>query len=174
MRKTATLFKMVEGFALSFSRDIDELDAITNPQLAEDHGFYRLSQKNCEIIASGYDLDEIAEDYVYLLADDDGKTNARHDFIQGFLKAVEILENKEFTEWDMLNCWNTGVNSKSTSWVEFMMSLQKNKWDVEVEMRSKNMDELRESGEGFLNNPNLCVPALDENGCLICHIKQKN
>jgi hypothetical protein len=34
-------------------------------------------------------------------------------------------------------------------------------------MRSKNIDELRESNEGFLNDKNLYIPKLDADGCLI-------
>jgi hypothetical protein len=40
---------------------------------------------------------------------------------------------------------------------------EQSEWDVEIQMRSKNIDKLRESKEGFLNNPNLNVPVI-ENG----------
>lgn len=44
-------------------------------------------------------------------------------------------------------------------------------WDVEIEMRSKNIDELRESKEGFLNNPNLYVPVVENGYINIIKIK---
>lgn len=36
-------------------------------------------------------------------------------------------------------------------------------WKVDIRMRSKNIDELRESREGFLNNPNLWIPDIEHN-----------
>ena len=36
-------------------------------------------------------------------------------------------------------------------------------WKVKIRMRSKNIDEIRESGEGFLNNPNLWIPDVEHN-----------
>ena len=52
------LIKMVEGYTLSLTGDIDDLYAISNHQLAVDHQLYKLSTKNCDDIANGYDLQQ--------------------------------------------------------------------------------------------------------------------
>lgn len=98
----------------------------------------------------------------------------RNGFIKGFLKASELNSGKKFTYDDMVMIYNLGRDEKSKSQVmgqyydthkEFIgYDIKKqSEWDVEIEMRSKNIDELRESKEGFLNNPNLHVPVV-ENG----------
>lgn len=78
----------------------------------------KLSLKNCEAIANGYDIDELAESEYGQRFDEDGDEVwdsgklhwAQHGFKSGFQKALEILGDKKFR------------------------ALQQTEWDVEVEM----------------------------------------
>jgi hypothetical protein len=95
------LFKMVEGYTLSLTGSIDDLYAISDKQLAEDHKLHNLSLKNCEAIANGYDLDELA--FQSSMSDvkehsDMYRYLAMRFFKEGFQKALEILGDKKFSE----------------------------------------------------------------------------
>lgn len=142
-------------------------------------GVYSLSLKNIQK-ALNPSVEDLAEKSVLENKDykaegfseyQNGKFNG---FIEGFLKALELNKDKQFTYDDMVMIYNLGRDEKSKSqvmgkyydthkeWIE-MITKKESEWDVEIEMRSKNIDELRESKEGFLNNPNLHVPVI-ENG----------
>lgn len=144
----------------------------------------QLSLKNCQAIERGYDLDELAlneankREGFSLLSQE--LAPFRLGYLKGFKKALELMGDKKFSEEDMKSFAQNYYreireNTSNLLWnqladkclEEHIQSLQENEWDVEIEMRSKDIDELRESNEGFLNNPNLYVPQLDEDDCLI-------
>ena len=124
----------------------------------------KLSIKNCEAIANGYDLDELALDYYKLVF---GNTKSYKD---GFQKALEILGDKKFSEEDVKFMFQLGFNlDNAISRNEYdahIQSLQQTEWDVEIVTEPMNLDEIREQGKGFLNS-NTNKPKLDANGCLI-------
>ena len=124
----------------------------------------KLSIKNCEAIANGYDLDELALDYYKLVF---GNTKSYKD---GFQKALEILGDKKFSEEDVKFMFQLGFNlDNAISRNEYdahIQSLQQTEWDVEIVTEPMNLDEIREQGKGFLNS-NTNKPKLDGNGCLI-------
>jgi hypothetical protein len=152
-----------------------------------------LSLKTCQAIERGYDLDELAENCADQYADRfdyaDGHGNrevySNRDEVEkvytiGFQKALELMGDKKYSEEDMNKAFRSGHSLQTEIalkkkeykpsghfFEELIQSLQQTEWDVEIEMRSKNIDELRESNEGFLNNPNLYIPKLDSEGCLI-------
>jgi hypothetical protein len=142
--------------------------------------FYKLNLENCKTVARGYDLDEdaleeMAED---MLRSKDWDNDITLPFnggyikgvIEGFKKAVELMGDKKFTEDDLDNAFECGYEMFDSTGkyndilVEFKKSLQQTEWDVEIVTRSKNIDELRESKEGFLNNNNMRVPVLNSMG----------
>jgi hypothetical protein len=133
-----------------------------------------LSLKNCLQVVNNYDLDEMATEYAEKRKELDipYANGLYYGFLEGFKKRNEM----KFSEEDMIKFGeycrsdSDGLIKTKDLFNEYQ-SLQKNEWDVEIEMRSKDIDELRESGEGFLNNKNLYIPKLDEDGCLI--IKRK-
>ena len=123
----------------------------------------KLSIKNCEAIANGYDLDEFANEY------SEGKSSAEvfkraheSDFKLGFQKALELIGDKKYTEEDVKNAIEYGIQSvlqaipgvTSTQSIldAYTQTLQQTEWDVEIEM-----DILNEYDK----------PKLDADGCLI-------
>ena len=90
----------------------------------------KLSIKNCEAIANGYDLDELALDYYKLVF---GNTKSYKD---GFQKALEILGDKKFSEEDILDAWEDGATNNhpltKSKKENLLKSLQQNEWDVVI------------------------------------------
>ena len=81
--------------------------------LEDDNGVIidgKLSHKNCQSIENGYEFDEYEEcifyagKFGYPLPEgfSDEQVGRLHGFIDGFQKALEILGNKKFTEYDIL------------------------------------------------------------------------
>ena len=134
-----------------------------------------LSLKNCEAIENGYDLDEIRkladEDFECELGDGPTTNESINSIIKksntngaewGFLKAIEILGGKKFSEEDMKKAihfgasWREQLFNGTTKTSELFESLQQTEWDVEIVMDI--------CGDKVYAVPE---PALDENGCLI-------
>jgi hypothetical protein len=141
------------------------------------YSFGKLSLSNCKAIELGYDLENMADFYgAKAKGSVDFKLGVNQGFEEGFQKALSILGDKKFSDKDLLHIWNYSnlyyQGEKEYTFLNAIQSLQQTEWDVEIEMRSKNIDELRESNEGFLNNTNLYIPKLDEDGCII--LKRKS
>ena len=178
----AKLIKMMEGYIVSLTGDIDDIYAITNKELAEEHGFYYISLKNCEAIANGYDLDELAKTDADLRYNQPGEEDlwlTRVTGIEyGFNLALSILGDKKFSEEDLRiaidRVWNWCEDDKDedcSSMTELrnkhIQSLQQTEWDCIIEMECvmgcQNL---------ILNGKNsVCCgdkkPKLDADGCLI-------
>ena len=141
----------------------------------------KLSLKNCQAIERGYDLDELAiqkyliENTGTMFMPNKHEVNnvfRQEGFKEGFQKALELMGDKAFNEQDMKFIFACGRNYQITgdtdcNFYNAIQSLKQTEWDVEIEMRSKDIDELRESNEGFLNNSNLYIPELDADACII-------
>ena len=130
----------------------------------------KLCYDNCQAIERGYDLDELAKT---IFPDKIFTTNEEYEipidgfpyqwgFKVGFQKALELMGDKEFSEGDMLECWNK-AHKKSNFWYEFIQSLQQTEWDVEIEM------ETVESYKDKMGNVRTekTFPILDAEGCLM-------
>jgi hypothetical protein len=134
---------------------------------------HTLSIRNCEAIENGYDLDELANDWVFEINshkwsnNDDTAGDNCSSFKAGFQKALELMGNKMFSEEDIHKAFHLGERGDRYDLGDLLELRKLTEWDVEIEMRSKNIDELRESNEGFLNNKNLYIPKLNEYGFLI-------
>ena len=120
-----------------------------------------LSIKNCEAVANGYDLDELAytdsEDFVDNFDYNDGygnicRFNNSHEvqecYIKGFQKALSILGDKKFSESNIRIGYSSLLNLEkeegelSEVFTEkqyrhidnYIQSLQQTEWDVKIEM----------------------------------------
>ena len=134
----------------------------------EDSPYKRISMKNCQTIERGYDLDELADDFIRCPEDmrtlsEDREINS---FKKGFQKALEILGDKKFSEEDVVNIAEyVRVASQSTPKVrtrdlfDEYQSLQQTEWDVEIEM----VPALSNNGNVYYGD----IPKLDADGCLI-------
>jgi hypothetical protein len=163
------LIKMVEGYTLSLTGSVDDLYGISNHQLAEEHQLQKLSLKNCEAIENGYDLDELAK--LSYKCDPYIAEYLEQEFKRGFQKALEILNNKKFSETELYRAFL--INSSGDNFTlekrfneTILPMFQESEWDVEIVTEPMNLDEIREQGKGFLNS-NTNKPKLDANGCLI-------
>jgi hypothetical protein len=148
---------------------------------------YSLSLKNCEAIANGYDLDELAdENYQNFWNILDYKERDIHTFgfIEGFQKALEILGDKKFSEEDVKKAMDVAVNYETNrdaqsyqEKIDFLKSLQQTEWDVEVEMDMILVGQCdcpcHSEGATIMHYVACChpkivdSPKLDANGCII-------
>jgi hypothetical protein len=143
----------------------------------------KLSIKNCEAIANGYDLDELTReacDITDSLRLDSQKYKQdpyfKIGFNKGFQKALEILGDKKFTYNDIQRAFIQGVYTKNeihSKKEEYIQSLQPTEIEVEIVMETK-----QQLINGYKNQPDnvvgfiaeykdVQVPMLDKDGCLI-------
>ena len=134
-------------------------------------GIQKLSIKNCEAIANGYDLDELSENHaeeIYVRNENDYNElanfeNRKRNFEEGFQKALEILNDKKFREEDVIKAMNQFSNTMK-SVEKIFKSLQQTEWDVEIEMKQDYL-KWKQSDVEDIND--CLVPKLDADGCLI-------
>ena len=140
----------------------------------------KLSLHNCEDIERGYDLENLSRER---LSTRFNENSGYHKFVfveaykEGFLKAMEILGDKKYTESHMAymmakTCEFVENHLDRISSVEFfnntIKSLQPKEWDVEIEMECPQCKEW-----GYLSecrnecNKKFLQPKLDSDGCLI-------
>lgn len=159
-----------------------------------------LSLKNCQAIERGYDLDELAkneyrnfpskangEASLPRWGEDQHATKKQKAYKKGFMKALELMGDKRFTERDVRGAYIQGTNDgaqfesmrdydsedDNEPWEfaeeaekEFTQSLQQKEWDVEIVMeRSKFI--VDKSLRSDVNNGFNYTPKLDVDGCLI-------
>ena len=153
------LIKRTNGrYDLYYLDDINQLNTIASTQYELNAS--KLSVKNCEAIANGYDLYELAENYAK------GKSSAEvfqkahiRDFIEGAKAILEILSDKKFSKEDIKKM----MKSASYGWFEadfdkHLATLQQTEWDVEIEMDTITTDDLSSI---------IGKPKFDSDGCLI-------
>lgn len=147
-----------------------------------------MSIKNCQVIANGYDLDELAEeefpyDFDIPLFETLGITEKvqksiligmlQGTLIKGFQKAIKLLADKKFSEGEMRKSFEYGatatlMNSQGRYNLEklleimFEESLQQNEWDVEIEMETCSMNPINLDCNEIVERPKI-----DTDGCLI-------
>lgn len=105
--------------------------------------YRRMSVENCrnlfDDVKSDFTIEDIKKAYIQGGYDSNGIARKMNPDIKSYNSAEEYIES----------------------------ILSKNSVEVKVKMRSKNIDELRQANEGFLNNQNLWIPELDNNGNVI-------
>ena len=120
-----------------------------------------LSQKNCQAIERGYDLDELAMGYdLYENINFVGQMRA---YKAGFQKALELMGDKKFSEEQLRESFLHVQNDPTFD--VFKQSLQQTEWDVDIleECLDKNCDGINKKGECITTGK----PKLDSNNCLI-------
>ena len=147
----------------------------------------QLSPKNCQAIANGYDLGELALEAFELDLNCQGDCNNYYERLAyklGMIKALEVNSDKRFTFKEMVDCWNKALNFQEHKETlgDYMQSLQQTEWDVEIEMGNtpiwedsdvqghvvcKKCGEWNESQIIPYNCKCVSKPKLDANGCLI-------
>ena len=151
----------------------------------------KLSLSNCQAVANGYDLDELAkEKYPY------EKTEMfscfeldckQEGFIEGAKTILEILGDKKFSEedvkiaihfgWDDEGMQKEEISEKygftasdyhSENINPFIQSIQQNEWDVIIVMECNQCQEYVYVSECRNScNQKFLQPKLDADGCLI-------
>jgi hypothetical protein len=161
----AKLIKTQEGYILE--------DTNKNP-IGQTFGKFqgkKLSIKNCEAIANGYDLDEEVSNIVKTIVPDDRGTDIWYVTSMAvgklcFQKALELNNTKHYTLEDMMNCWNKALTFQNHKELfgYHIQSLRQNKWDVEIveECLDKNCDGINRKGECITTGK----PKHDTDGCL--------
>ncbi len=173
--------KLIKNSAGEFSLILEEVPFFVKESIPVTNGYViavsqhqdqellQLSLKNCENIELGYDLDELVNEE-FEKFDQECRILYRKQLQESltnmFQKAIELTNHNKFSTDDMIHAIAIALKRTQTT-VDIIQDLQVKEWNVEIEMRSKNIDELRALNEGFLNNPNLYIPKLDSFGCLI-------
>lgn len=146
-----------------------------------------LSLKNCQSIERGYDLDELAkneyrnfpsrangEKILTRWGEDQHATKKQKAYKKGFMKALELMGDKKFSEVDMLNfgeyVWKHGGRERSMNQLlNDCKAPQQTEWDVEIVMEeagiqlSPNVTSVEDSDYVVTTQK----PKLDEDGCII-------
>lgn len=136
-----------------------------------------LSLTNCQVIEDGYDLVDLVSEFAYNQSSEDSQELfAKFAFIDGFQKAMELMDGKKFSKYDMLDFAEFFMNltdkSKPFQKLKDWESLQPKEWEVEIEMICPHPMDTYVCGmqygcdEDGCNHPNQ-IPYLDKNGCLI-------
>ena len=138
----------------------------------------KLSIKNCQAIERGYDLDDLAEEWI----DKNGEKWSNNSnevgdnygsFKAGFQKALELMGDGIFTLDDIHTVFIMGREGMEDKMNRYVTRIHEpTEWDVEVEMICPHPSDTYRCGiqygcdEDGCNHPNQ-IPLLDENGCLI-------
>ena len=141
--------------------------------------YSKLSIKNCEAIANGYDLDELGRDLWKKSLNYHLQHELDYTFgvVDGFQKALEILGDKKFSEEDVKRAMDVTLNYETKrdaesyqEKIDFLKSLQQTEWDVEILMGT-NYRDIDCVNEGNLVASKIVkdneAPMLDKDGCLI-------
>jgi hypothetical protein len=141
----------------------DRMIASDDADFQVDYNIAKLSLKNCEAIANGYDLDELVKNmgtefYVH------GNYDFENGVKEGFLKALEILGDKKFSEEDIQNFIDS-ENPGQYPYIALQLKQKSNEFDVEVEMEEDcPFDYTSRCTQGRCD----CnKPKRDKDGCLI-------
>ena len=132
-----------------------------------------LSIKNCEAIANGYDLDELAK--VSYDCDPYIAEYLEHEFKKGFQKALEILGDKKYTETELYHAFlinSAGNNTTLRNFFEqtVLPMFNDNEWDVEIVMDRDCYSSAGRCDKLTMADCIICTPVTylkDEDGCLI-------
>ena len=113
--------------------------------------YEKLSLKNCQAIENGYDLDELAK--LSYKCDPYIAEYLEQEFKRGFQKALEILGDKKFSEYETYRIWKSGQEYWKTSGES-----------ITFEELIERRKELLQQNEWYVTfNPD----ELDKDGCLI-------
>lgn len=132
-------------FKVTMSTDTENVLVATTSEEDEYIELAKLSMENCDEVASGYNLDELAEEIetnfdIKTRYDINSMLSEKIGFRAGFKKRDEMLSDKKFTLDDIKKAFNRGYLMKfnpsdnyQETWDILIQSLQQNEWDVEIE-----------------------------------------
>jgi hypothetical protein len=123
----------------------------------------KLSKQNCEAIANGYDVYELAKENYHKfwpIIDESGLINHTFGYVAGFNKAMELNKDKVFTLEQMSVAYNT--NRSGTLFEQLINSFGGQPTEIEVEIEM----ELNMNGKNAIDR-SIYIPKLDSEGCLI-------
>jgi hypothetical protein len=193
----AKLIKTVDGYELltqGFLRGSTNHGLIDSLNIEEGSIRYKLSLKNCQSIERGYDLDELAEEWIdvnsHKWSNNNNEVGDNYgSFKSGFQKSIELVGDKKFSEEDVLKVVTHVLNElvlvdgfdKQYLFPESIYqetttkckSLQRVEWDVEIVMEKvKDKTKIIGSvkgvkGSGHKITTYKSAPKLDVDGCLI-------
>lgn len=140
------LYNSIQNIRKGSNKEYDEL--------------YLLSYYNCQEIERGYDLEKLADEWVYKHSKNSIKRSNNHDstvdnigsYKAGFLKCLELMSEYKYTRNDMIHAYVYGTNdgAEYSSLAEdnyneeelkeleismkksFNQTLNKNNWEVEI------------------------------------------
>jgi hypothetical protein len=156
---------------------IEDIKQVNTIASSFDNPNGKLSVKNCEAIANGYDLDKL---YLKHYLEVGTPNVSKWSFFEGAKAILEILGDKKFSEGDMMLSWDAGVMSQAICTSNYFglkrqeqlkehrdyykenlkpVSLKQTEWDVEIEM--EYYDPIPPTRQTALR------PKLDSDGCLI-------
>lgn len=157
-----------------FGFKLNDLDGVYVASVQTDS----LSLENCQAIELGYDLDELAHEYIqtiYDLRKDVEYLNSKsYDFISGFRKAIEILGDKNEKNIELLKEKLTDYFEDITDQKSYISEkiddiLQQTEWDVIIETTCDGL-------VTGLCMPEVCdcniIPKLDSKGRMILKINK--
>lgn len=181
----------MKGFELQFEDNeyylvdgkTNDTIATTDKVLLKEYDGYmkKLSLKNCEAIANGYDLDELAKMHHKLQYCDaynaDIAPYVEADYKAGFQKALSILGDKKFSKDDLALAYSSGWvqrHNEEGSYYgmqkEFIQSLQQTEWDVEIAYEKDCYSSAGRCDKLIMADCIICTPVTylhDLDGCLI-------
>jgi hypothetical protein len=148
----------------------------------ENSPYKRLSLKNCQSIERGYDLDDLAEEYIVVKSKyrEHEHNMSASAFKKGFQKALEILGDKKFSISEVVELCKILMSNPfekcGKTYQElidnYIQSLQQTEWDVEIELICPHPSDTYVCGMQYgcdgdgCNHPEQ-IPYLDSDGCLI-------
>jgi hypothetical protein len=106
----------------------------------------KLSLKNCQEIERGYDLDELANEWVFKTNghkwsnNDDTAGDNCSSFKAGFHIALELMVNKNFSEADIHEAFGFGVMGNRYELGDLLKSRQHTEWEVEFDKLKLDSD----------------------------------
>jgi hypothetical protein len=150
------------------------LDTMYGWVVADEYGsdIAKLSPKNCKAVELGIDLISVREGWInnYTLGWDKEHFDSYlplvesevETYMEGFLKALEVLGDKGFTEDEMFQMggFNLSMKEAKQRVIKSIKDLRPKEWEVEIVM------ELKLTGKNAVDRSKY-IPATDKNGYLI-------
>ena len=139
---------------------------------SENAPYARLSMENCQEIERGYNLDELANEWVFETNghkwsnNDDTAGDNCSSFKAGFHIALELMVNNNFSEADIHEAYSLGEREDRSGFHDLLHLKQQTEWGVEVEMEWESIP----TKSGIYMNR---IPKLDVDGRLILKLKSE-
>lgn len=158
------------------SKTNDTIATTDKVLLKENDGYMKkLSIKNCEAIANGYDLDELAIKFTKNESYGERNGDLFKGYLFGFQKALSILGDKKFSETELYRAFLINAAGDDFTLNQFFNNtvlpmFQETEWDVEIVYEKDCYSSAGRCDKLIMADCIICTPVTylrDENGCLI-------